>query len=168
MIKPAQTLSHINSMGEANMVDVSEKKLSKRLAIATGKVLMQPSTLQMIMAGSLPKGDVLSVARTAGIMAAKQTDNIVPLCHHIPLDKISIIFEQHDVTDNDSESACIVITASASATWKTGVEMEALTAVTVSALTMYDMVKSADKGVTITDIKLLQKSGGKSEWLPKQ
>jgi cyclic pyranopterin phosphate synthase len=148
-------LSHVNKSGEARMVDISEKNPTVRVAIAKGKVLMKPATLLQVKNVSLRKGDVLAVARVAGIMAAKKVPDIIPLCHTIPIDSIAIDF---DLSAKDS----IGITATARSTGKTGVEMEALTAVTVAALTIYDMCKAAEKGMTITDIYLESKTGGKS------
>ena len=148
-------LSHVTASGEARMVDISAKSPTVREAIAKGRVLMKPATLLQVKNASLKKGDVLAVARVAGIMAAKKVPDIIPLCHTIPIDSIAIDF---DLLAKDS----IGITATARSTGKTGVEMEALTAVTVAALTIYDMCKAADKGMTITDIYLESKTGGKS------
>ena len=148
-------LTHINSSGEARMVDVTEKGATEREAIAKGKVIIQPSTLEQVRNASLKKGDVLAVARVAGIMAAKKTPDLIPLCHPIMIDNITIDF---GLSANDS----IEITATAKSTGKTGVEMEALVAAAVSALTIYDMCKSIDKDMTITEIYLESKKGGKS------
>lgn len=148
-------LSHVTTSGEARMVDISEKNPTVREAIAKGKVLMKPATLLQVKNASLKKGDVLAVARVAGIMAAKKVPDIIPLCHIIPIDSIAIDF---DLSAKDS----IGITATARSTGKTGVEMEALTAVAVTALTIYDMCKAVEKGMTITDIYLESKTGGKS------
>jgi cyclic pyranopterin phosphate synthase len=148
-------LSHVTKNGEARMVDISVKKTTIREAIARGKVLMKPTTLLQVKNISLKKGDVLAVARVAGIMAAKKVPDIIPLCHTIPIDSIIIDF---DLSAKDS----IGITATARSTGKTGVEMEALTAVTVTALTIYDMCKAVEKGMTITDVCLESKTGGKS------
>jgi cyclic pyranopterin phosphate synthase len=148
-------LSHVTKGGEARMVDISVKKTTIREAIARGKVLMKPTTLLQVKNISLNKGDVLAVARVAGIMAAKKVPDIIPLCHTIPIDSIIIDF---DLSAKDS----IGITAAARSTGKTGVEMEALTAVTVTALTIYDMCKAVEKGMTITDVCLESKTGGKS------
>ena len=151
----ANRLSHVNSSGEAKMVDVSLKGVTVREAIAKGSVLMQSTTLEQVKNASLKKGDVLAVARIAGIMAAKKVPDFIPLCHTIPLDSITIDF---DLTATN----CINITATVKSTAKTGVEMEALTAVTIAALTIYDMCKAVEKGMTITDIYLETKTGGKS------
>jgi cyclic pyranopterin phosphate synthase len=148
-------LSHVTASGEARMVDISKKNPTVREAIAKGKVLMKPATLLQVKNVSLKKGDVLAVARVAGIMAAKNVPALIPLCHTILIDSVTIDF---DLSAKDS----IVIAATARSTGKTGVEMEALTAVTIAALTIYDMCKAADKGMTITDIYLESKTGGKS------
>ena len=148
-------LTHLNSSGEARMVDVTPKSDTIREAAARGRVMMKPSTLEQVRAAGLKKGDVLAVARVAGIMAAKKTPDLIPLCHPIPIDNIAIEF---DLSGNDS----IGITATAKSTGKTGVEMEALVAAAVSALTIYDMCKSVDKDMTITEIYLESKKGGKS------
>ncbi len=136
------------------MVDVGDKPDSDRSATAIGRVTMQPETLRLITEGALKKGDVLTVARIAGIMAAKRTSELIPLCHPIPLTKISV-----DLT-LDPASNAINISATAKTTGKTGVEMEALTAVTVAALTIYDMAKAVDRGMIISDVKLTEKTGG--------
>lgn len=149
-------LSHIDEKGNARMVDVSEKGITAREAVAAGRIYMKPETLAMIMEGSMPKGDVLSTARIAGIMAAKRTQDLIPMCHNIPLDNVKVEFEY------DKENSCVRIRAAARCTWKTGVEMEALTAVSVAALTVYDMCKAVDKGMKIDSIMLIKKTGGKS------
>lgn len=151
-----QTLTHTDERGTARMVDVGDKAPSKRLAIAAGRVRMQPETLKLIAENGFAKGDVLAAARLAGIMGAKQTAALIPLCHPLGLDHIQI-----ELTLRHEEN-CVDIEASASLTGKTGVEMEALTAVSVAALTLYDMCKAADKRMQITDIRLTHKSGGKS------
>ena len=148
-------LTHLNSSGEARMVDVGEKGDTEREAVASGRVLMKPATLEKIKTVGLEKGDVLAVARIAGVMAAKKTPDLIPLCHPILLDNVSVEF---DLSGND----CIGITARAKSSGKTGVEMEALVAASVTALTIYDMAKSIDKGMTITEICLESKQGGKS------
>jgi cyclic pyranopterin phosphate synthase len=149
------SLTHLNEKGEAHMVDVSPKAETVREAIATGQVTMKPETLQLIQEQSLKKGDVLSVARVAGIMAAKKTPELIPLCHSLLLDQVSVDFcFSSDIT--------IDIEAKVRCTGKTGVEMEALTAVSVAALTIYDMCKAIDRGMVISDICLQKKSGGKS------
>ncbi|HEY7235001.1 MAG TPA: cyclic pyranopterin monophosphate synthase MoaC [Gemmatimonadaceae bacterium] len=152
-------LSHVAASGEAKMVDVSQKDLSNRVAVARGSIRMQPATLSAIEANSLAKGDVLAVARVAGILAAKRTAELIPLCHPIPLTDLQIELRP------DASVPGVVAEATARATWKTGVEMEALTAVTVSLLTVYDMAKSLDRGMELSDISLIQKSGGKlGDW----
>jgi len=148
-------LNHVNSAGEAVMVDISGKDTTVREAVARGMVIMKPATLELVKNNSTKKGDVLAVARVAGIMAAKKVPEFIPLCHTIPLDSVTVDF---DLTGKDR----IGITATARSTGKTGVEMEALTSVTVAALTIYDMCKAVEKGMTITDIYLESKTGGKS------
>ncbi len=148
-------LTHVNSKGEARMVDVSQKGDTEREAVARGRVIMKPTTLEQIKTAGLEKGDVLAVARVAGIMAAKRTPDLIPLCHPILISNISIEF---DLSGDDS----IEITARVKSTGKTGAEMEALVATSVTALTIYDMAKSVDRGMTITEIYLESKKGGKS------
>jgi len=148
-------LTHVNSSGEARMVDVSEKGDTEREAVARGKVMMKPTTLEQIKTAGLKKGDVLAVARVAGIMAAKKTPDLIPLCHPILISNIAIEF---DLSGNDS----IGITARTKSTGKTGAEMEAMVAASVTALTIYDMAKSVDREMTITEIYLESKKGGKS------
>lgn len=149
-------LTHIDEKGNARMVDVSDKDVTLREAVAIGTVYMKPETLKQITEGSLPKGDVLSTARIAGIMAAKRTWELIPMCHQIPIDGIKV-----EMTVN-IEKSCVEITATVKCSWKTGVEMEALTAVSVAGLTVYDMCKAVDKEMVISDITLMKKSGGKS------
>ena len=149
-------LSHIDTQGNANMVDVGAKDDTERSATAAGAVTMNPETLQLILAGDIKKGDVLSAARLAGIMAAKRTSELIPLCHPLALTKVSV-----DLTPN-TEHSTIEITATAKVTGKTGVEMEALTAVSVAALTIYDMAKAVDREMEIGAIRLIHKAGGKS------
>ncbi len=149
-------LTHIDAQGNAHMVDVSEKAVTERTAIAGGRVLMQPETLELIRAGQAKKGDVLGTARIAGIMAAKRTHDLIPLCHPLAISKISVDLETL------SEPTAVDVTATVKVEGKTGVEMEALTAVSIACLTVYDMVKAVDRSIQITDIRLLRKSGGKS------
>jgi len=149
-------LTHIDEGGKARMVDVGGKAVTERVAVARGRVLMKKETLDLILANEVKKGDVLGVARVAGIMAAKKTGELIPLCH--PLNITSVTVEFETITD----PAGIDITATAKVASQTGVEMEALTAVSVAALTVYDMCKAADKGMTLTDIRLVKKTGGKS------
>ena len=161
MTKPdeATGLSHVRATGEASMVDVTAKELTERVARARGAIRMLPTTLAAIQANSLKKGDVLAVARVAGILAAKRTPELIPLCHPIPLTDVQVELNV------DANLPGIIAEATARATWKTGVEMEALTAVTVSLLTVYDMAKSLDRGMELDDISLIQKSGGKlGDW----
>ena len=148
-------LTHINKNGEANMVDVGEKDVTVRTARAYGKIRMKPETLELLLSAQLKKGDGLAAAKIAGIMGGKKTSELIPLCHNIPIDKIDISFEK--------ESDCVLaIYAYAKCSYKTGIEMEALTAVSVAALTIYDMCKAVDRGMVIEKIKLLDKTGGKS------
>ena len=149
-------LTHLDESGHARMVDVSGKPDTSRTAIAKGEIVMLEDTLELIIAGSIAKGDVLGAAQLAGIMAAKRTSELIPLCHPLPLNQITIDFEF------DEELPGIKITASAKTIGKTGVEMEALTAVSVAALTIYDMAKSAEKTMRIQNIRLVEKRGGRS------
>jgi cyclic pyranopterin phosphate synthase len=149
-------LSHVDAQGRARMVDVGEKTITAREAVATGTIRMTPQVLRLIMAGQVPKGDVLAVARVAGIMAAKRTPDLIPLCHPLPISSVSVEFAPR------AEAGIITIEARVKVEGKTGVEMEALTAVSVAALTIYDMCKAVDKGMVISDICLLKKTGGKS------
>lgn len=149
-------LSHVNEKGEARMVDVSQKNVTKRVAIASGQVRMAKETMDLIANDQMPKGDVLATARIAGIMGAKQTDKLIPMCHNLPLDGIHVDLEI------DRELNLVRIQGTATCVWKTGVEMEALTAVTVAALTLYDMCKAVDKSMVIEGIQLEKKTGGKS------
>ena len=148
-------LTHLSSTGEARMVDISQKGDTEREAVARGRVIMKPATLEQIQSVGLKKGDVLAVARVAGIMAAKKTPNLIPLCHPVLIDSIAIEF---DLSGDDA----IGITTRVKSTGKTGAEMEALVAASVAALTIYDMGKSIDRGMTITEICLESKKGGKS------
>jgi cyclic pyranopterin phosphate synthase len=150
------TLTHIDPAGTARMVDVSDKPETERSATAEGAVRMRPETLATILAGEAKKGDVIGVARIAGIMAAKRTHELIPLCHPLQLSKIDV-----DIVGDDALPGLRVI-ATARLTGRTGVEMEALTAVSVACLTVYDMAKAADRGMEIGDIRLVEKSGGRS------
>jgi cyclic pyranopterin phosphate synthase len=149
-------LTHMDESGRPRMVDVTEKPDTHRQAVARGLVRMQPATLELIKKGQVAKGDVLSVAQLAGIMAAKQTPNLIPLCHPILIGDIRIEF------DIDDKESTVAITANVESTGKTGVEMEAMTATAVAALTIYDMCKAVDRGMKIENIRLIRKSGGKS------
>jgi cyclic pyranopterin phosphate synthase len=153
-------LTHFNQAGEAHMVDVGGKETTKRVAVAEGKIEMLPSTLSLIQEGGHKKGDVLGIARIAGIMAAKKTADLIPLCHPLALTKVSIDF---DVVEQDAAVQC---RAQVATSGQTGVEMEALTAVQVALLTIYDMCKAVDRGMVMNQVKLLEKAGGKSgHWL---
>jgi len=149
-------LTHIDERGNAHMVDVSDKETTSRTAIACGSVRMRPETLEMIRSGTAKKGDVIATARIAGIMAAKRTHELIPLCHPLALSKVAI---EIDMSEDEPR---IDVTAMVKVSGQTGVEMEALTAVSVTCLTLYDMVKAVDRGIQISDIRLLEKTGGKS------
>lgn len=150
------TLTHIDAEGRASMVDVAGKTATDRIARAEGRILLLPETLDLIRAGAMKKGDVLATARIAGIMAAKKTHELIPLCHPLLISKVSVDFAYEDAP------AAILVTAEVKISGQTGVEMEALTAVSVACLTLYDMAKAADKGMRIEGIRLLEKIGGKS------
>jgi len=149
-------LSHFNARGDAHMVDVGAKDETERAAIAAGLIRMEPATLERIVAGEHAKGDVLAVARVAGIMGAKRTAELIPLCHPLPLTAVEVDWEI------DEAGACVHCTARAETRGRTGVEMEALTAVQTALLTVYDMCKAVDRGMTIEQIRLLEKRGGQS------
>jgi len=151
----AGELSHLDERGAARMVDVSAKAETVRTARAEALVVMQPATLELIVSGGSPKGDVLAVARVAGIMGAKRTSELIPLCHPLPLSGVTVDFEATGL-------GTLRVEAVARTTGTTGVEMEALTAVTIAALTVYDMCKAAEKGIRIEGVRLLEKQGGKS------
>ncbi len=150
-------LTHLNENGEAVMVDVGEKAVTARTAAAAATVRMQPRTLRKLLAADLKKGDGLGTARIAGILGGKKTSDLIPLCHNIPIESITIDFEQRDETR-------LAVIARAKCTYKTGIEMEALTAASVAALTIYDMCKAIDRGMVIEDVRLLEKHGGKNEY----
>ncbi len=150
--------THLDENGQANMVDVGEKDVTVRTASALAKVRMQPETLQKLLASELKKGDALAAARIAGIMAAKKTWELIPLCHNIPIDSVKI-----DFTDNGLDELSVISTLRCM--YRTGIEMEALTAVSVAALTVYDMCKAIDRGMTIEEIRLLEKTGGRHDYL---
>ncbi|MCY3572808.1 MAG: cyclic pyranopterin monophosphate synthase MoaC [Chloroflexi bacterium] len=147
-------LTHLADDGSARMVDVGAKAQTRRIATAAGRVTVQPETLRLIRAGELKKGDVLGTARIAGIMAAKRTSELVPLCHPLPIEQVDLQLELND------EASAVDIRATVRTTGKTGVEMEALAAVSVAALTIYDMAKAVDRGMIISNIRLLEKRGG--------
>jgi cyclic pyranopterin monophosphate synthase len=149
-------LTHFDAKGKARMVDVTAKAVTERVAMAKGAVLMRPETIALITEGGVKKGDVLSVARLAGIMGAKRTPDLIPLCHPLALSSVAV-----DLAVDKRRNA-VDITATCKLEGKTGVEMEALTAVAVAALTVYDMCKAVDRGMRLTDIRLVRKSGGKS------
>jgi len=149
-------LTHLNTSGEAHMVDVGEKPLTQRIAIAEGCITMNASTLELIQQGGHKKGDVLGIARIAGIMAAKKTSELVPLCHPLQLSSVKVNFEC------DADKNRVHCSAAVKTTGPTGVEMEALTAVQIALLTIYDMCKAVDKGMSMCDIQLVEKQGGKS------
>src|SRR3954464_15701216 len=154
--KPRAALTHIDDKGEARMVDVSAKPATERMAVAEGRVVMSKATLALIVSGDAKKGDVLGTARVAGIMAAKRTSELIPLCHPLALSKVSV-----DIAPDPKLPGCLV-RASVKVTGPTGVEMEALTAVSVACLTIYDMIKAVERGVRIEGIHLVEKLGGKS------
>ena len=149
-------LTHLDATGNAHMVDVSDKHVTSRSATAKAQVLMLPETLALILGGTAKKGDVLATARIAGIMAAKKTHELIPLCHPLLITKVSVDFVA------DEKTSSIEVSATVRVEGKTGVEMEALTACSVAALTLYDMCKAVDRGMKITDLRLTEKSGGKS------
>jgi cyclic pyranopterin phosphate synthase len=149
-------LSHFDDAGRARMVDVTAKDDTQRVAVARGRVSMRPETLQLIVNGKMGKGDVLTVAQVAGIMGTKRTPDLIPMCHPLPITGVELRF---DINTDDS---AVDIEATVKTTGKTGVEMEALTAIAVAALTIYDMCKAVDKGMRIDSVRLAQKSGGKS------
>ena len=149
-------LSHLNDKGEARMVDVSGKEVTSRSARAEGFVSMATATLELILSGNAPKGDVLATARIAGIMAAKRTHELIPLCHALPLSEVTVVFEP----SRDPPGLHVVATAKVDA--KTGIEMEALIAVSVACLTVYDMVKAVDRAMSFSGIRLVEKTGGRS------
>ena len=169
MTTPASSpLTHFDGQGQAHMVDVAGKAATHRIAIAQGRIVMKAATLDLILAGSAKKGDVLGVARIAGIMAAKKTSDLIPLCHPLALTRVAIEFIATNASGTgvdgliDDKTGSVSCTATVETIGPTGVEMEALTAVNIALLTIYDMCKAVDRGMTITDVKLLQKHGGKS------
>ncbi len=156
MPRRAKKLTHLSSRGEARMVDVSAKSVTEREAVAEGRVIMQPNTLAIVRQGDAKKGDVLGAARIAGILAAKRTHELIPLCHPLPISQVEV-----DLTP-DAMLPGVVVRARVKVSGKTGVEMEALTAVSVACLTVYDMVKAVERGMRIEGIRLLEKRGGRS------
>jgi cyclic pyranopterin phosphate synthase len=153
-------LTHFNAAGQAHMVDVGDKVITRRVAIASGRILMLPETLARVREGTAKKGDVLGIARIAAIQGAKRTADLIPLCHPIALTRVAVDLQI------DDDGCAVHCTATVECEGRTGVEMEALTAVQVGLLTVYDMLKAVDRAMTITDVKLLEKHGGKSgEWV---
>lgn len=150
------TLTHFDAQGQAHMVDVADKAHTRRVGVASGSIHMLPATFELVQSGTAKKGDVLGIARIAGIQAAKKTSDLIPLCHPLALTRVAVAFAMN--ADNHS----IACTATVETVGQTGVEMEALTAVQVALLTVYDMCKAVDRGMTITDVRLLEKHGGKS------
>ncbi|MFN3130659.1 cyclic pyranopterin monophosphate synthase MoaC [Roseibium sp.] len=150
------TLTHLDAAGAANMVDVSEKETTHRIAVARGQITMRAETLELIRSGNAKKGDVIGTARIAGILAAKKTHELIPLCHPLMLSKVNV-----DIEPDDSLPG-LVVTATTKVSGQTGVEMEALTACSLTCLTIYDMAKAVDRGMVIGDIRLIEKAGGKS------
>ena len=156
MTQTSEVLTHFDAQGQAHMVDVGGKTATRRIAVATGRIEMLPATLALIASGTAKKGDVLGIARIAGIQGAKKTSDLIPLCHPIGLTRVAVEFEVL------TEEHAVVCTATAETVGQTGVEMEALTAVQVALLTIYDMCKAVDRGMTINGVTLLEKHGGKS------
>lgn len=160
MTSSTSPLTHFDAQGQAHMVDVGAKPATHRVAVASGRIEMLPATLALIESGSAKKGDVLGIARIAGIMAAKKTSDLIPLCHPLALSRVAIDFEA--VRADAAGADAVICTATVETTGPTGVEMEALTAVQVALLTIYDMCKAADRGMVMTGVRLLEKHGGKS------
>ena len=160
MNTPPSPLTHFDAHGQSHMVHVGAKPATHRVAVASGRIEMLPATLALIESGSAKKGDVLGIARIAGIMAAKKTSELIPLCHPLALSRVAIDFEA--VRADAAGADAVICTATVETTGPTGVEMEALTAVQVALLTIYDMCKAADRGMVMTGVRLLQKHGGKS------
>ena len=158
------TLTHFDAQGQAHMVDVADKAHTRRVGVATGRIVMLPTTLALIQSGTAKKGDVLGIARIAGIQAAKKTSDLIPLCHPLALSRVAVDFAMEE-----TPTPHVRCTVTAETVGPTGVEMEALTAVQVALLTIYDMCKAADRGMTITGVKLLEKQGGKSgHWVAEK
>ena len=158
-------LTHFDAQGQAHMVDVGAKTSTHRVAVATGRIQMLPSTMALIQSGTAKKGDVLGIARIAGIQGAKRTSDLIPLCHPLALTRVAVDFE----VLSEGQTSSVVCTATAETIGQTGVEMEALTAVQVALLTIYDMCKAADRGMVMTDVKLLETQGGKSgHWVAEK
>ncbi len=153
---PDSTLTHFDAEGQAHMVDVGGKAATRRIAVAEGRIIMNPETLSIVMSGTAKKGDVLGIARVAGIMATKRTSDLIPLCHPLALTHVQLGFTI------DQQNACIACKATVETVGPTGVEMEALTAVQIALLTIYDMCKAVDRAMVIQDVRVLEKHGGKS------
>lgn len=149
-------LTHLDEQGRATMVDVGDKAVTQRVAVARGSVYMKPETLQLIIEGNVKKGDVVTIAELAGIMAAKRTSELIPLCHPLPLNKVDVVCRPN------VEKSCMDIEATVHVSGKTGVEMEALTAVSIAGLTIYDMAKAVDRSMRVGDVRLVFKEGGRS------
>jgi len=165
MATPTSPLTHFDAQGQAHMVDVAAKAATHRIAVAQGRIAMKPATLALIVSGTAKKGDVLGIARIAGIMAAKKTSDLIPLCHPLALTRVAVEFVASpagEVNPEDEQTGSVTCTATVETIGPTGVEMEALTAVNIALLTIYDMCKAVDRGMTITDVKLQEKHGGKS------
>lgn len=168
MTTSSSALTHFDTQGQAHMVDVAAKAATHRIALAQGRIVMQADTLSIILQGNAKKGDVLGVARIAGIMAAKKTSDLIPLCHPLALTRVALDFQITPATQAEVENlgghekGAVICSVTVETVGPTGVEMEALTAVNVALLTIYDMCKAVDRGMVITDVKLLQKHGGKS------
>ena len=155
----SKQLTHLDKEGHARMVDVGEKAATVRVAVARGAVQMKPETLQLIIEGNMKKGDVLGIAEVAGVMAAKKTSDLIPLCHPLMLNQVKVVCSPNE------KKGCVDIEATVRLTGKTGVEMEALTAVSVAGLTIYDMAKAVDREMRLTDVRVVRKTGGKSgDW----
>jgi cyclic pyranopterin monophosphate synthase len=153
---PVKTLTHLGPQGDARMVDVSSKRVTARVAVAEGRIVMQPATLDLVLKGDVKKGDVLGAARIAGILAAKRTHELIPLCHPLPLSAVEVQIAP------DRALPGLTVHATVKTTGRTGVEMEALTAVSIACLTVYDMVKAVERGMRIEAVRLIEKRGGKS------
>lgn len=162
-VPPNDGLTHFDAAGQAHMVDVGAKNETHRIAIATGTIRMKPETLAIIQSGSAKKGDVLGIARVAAIMAAKRTSDLIPLCHPLALTRVAVDFTV------DAVQLSVICTAQVETFGKTGVEMEALTAVQIGLLTIYDMCKAVDRGMVMTDVRVMEKHGGKSgDWMSEE
>lgn len=166
MTTSSSVLTHFDAQGQAHMVDVAAKAATHRIAVAQGRIVMHPATLRIIVEGNVKKGDVLGIARVAGIMAAKKTSDLIPLCHPLALTRVALDFGICPAASTHANGpgtpASVICTATVETVGPTGVEMEALSAVNIALLTIYDMCKAVDRGMTLTDVRLLEKHGGKS------